>query len=191
MTGLFPHADLAVRAGSLAHDRLEVLDLLPRAECVDHIVDELEELNGKVPHRHLGLLAEVDELGIHPAAHRPPLVLLDEARKVASEALILVAEHQELCADRLDERGKTERLLDTRRGIADAELDRGKERVRPQIRPDLPAVVDGSGLDEELDEILVLVIAREVRRSAGAGETTPDHLPVRLQASVSSEPERG
>src|SRR5207253_26128 len=180
--------DLPNRDRSLSHDLLHVFGLLTRAESVDHVVDELEELDGKVLHRHLGLLAEVDELGIHPAAHRPPLVLLDEAREVASEALILVAEHQELCADGLDERGETERLLDTRRGIAHAKLDRGKEGVRPEIPPDLPAVVDGSGLDEELDEILVLVIAREVRRSAGAGETTPDHLPVRLQTGVSSEP---
>ena len=166
------------------------MDLLARTEYVDDIVDELEELNREVLHRHLGLLSEVDELRVHAAAHRAPLVLLDEARQVAPEPLVLLSQHQELCADGLDERGDAQRLLDTRGRVADAELDRGEERVRPQIPPDLPAVVDRPGLHEELHEVLVLVVAREVRRGPGAGEAAPDDLPVGLQAGIAREPER-
>jgi hypothetical protein len=78
----------------------------------------------------------------------------------------------------------------TRVAVAHAELDRREERVRAQVPPDLPAVVDRRRLHEQLDEVLVLVVAREVRRDAGAWEATPDHLAVRLQPGVAGEPER-
>src|SRR5439155_536929 len=107
---------------------------------------------------------------------------------VAPEPLVLFAEDEELCADGLDERGDTERLLDTRGGIAHAELDRGEERVRPQIPPDLPAVVDRSGLHEKLDEVLVLVVARELRRRSGArsAASVPRRVEISARASLIS-----
>src|SRR2546430_6267507 len=188
--GLLPHADLAVRARPLADDRLEVLRLSAGPERVHDIVDELEKLHGQLLHRHLGLLAEVDELRVHSAPHRAPLVLLDEAGQVSAESLVLPAKDHELRADGLNERGEAEGLLDTRGRIADAELDRGEERVRTQIPPDLPAIVDRGRLHQKLDEVLVLVVAREVRRDPGAREAAPDDLAVRLQPGVAREPER-
>ena len=61
--------------------------------------------------------------------------------------------------------------------------------MRTKIPPDLPSVVDRRGLDQELDEVLVLIVARELRRDAGTRETAPDDLAVGLQARVSGEPE--
>src|SRR5207245_9336463 len=96
----------------------------------------------------------------------------------------------ELRADRLHQRGEAQRLLDLRRGVADAELDGRIEGVRTQIPPDLAPVVDRVGPDEDLDEVLELVVARELGRDAGAREAAPDDLPVRLEAGVAREPER-
>src|SRR3989441_10003999 len=70
-----PYAQLPVRARALARDGLEVGDLASRTELGDDVIDELEELDREVAHRHLALDAEVDELRVHSAAHRPPLVL--------------------------------------------------------------------------------------------------------------------
>src|SRR5690348_3254850 len=66
--------ELAVGAGPLAQDRVHVLDRLSGAQIVDHIVDELEQLERQLAHRHLGLLAEVDELALQSVTDRPPLV---------------------------------------------------------------------------------------------------------------------
>src|SRR5205814_2365564 len=118
------------------------------------------------------------------------LVLLDEARRVTAEALIARAQHQELRADRLDERGDAERLVHARCGVADAELDRREGGVRAQVPPDLPAVFDALRPDQELDEVLVLVVGGELRRYPGAGEALPDDLAVRLESRDPRQPER-
>src|SRR5687768_6441698 len=181
---------LAVRAGALVRDDLDVLDLPARAEGVDDVVDEFQELDRELLHWHLGLLAEVDEARGHAPAHRAPLVLLDELRDVAAEAEVAVAEHEQLRADRLRERRDAERLLDLCRRVAHAELDRRVERVRPQVPPDLLAIVDALRAHEQLDVVLVLVPRGELGRDPGAREALPDDLAVRLEARAAREPER-
>src|SRR6266545_6588575 len=64
VAGAFVDGELAVGAGALAQDRVDVLDVLAGAELVDHVVDELQQLHGELPHRHLGALAEVDQLAV-------------------------------------------------------------------------------------------------------------------------------
>src|SRR6266540_3767860 len=95
-------------------------NLRPSSSYSRH-VHELEELDREIAHRHLDLPSEVDELRVHSAADRAPLILLDEARRVAAKALIARAQHQQLRADRLGERRDAEGLLDARRRVADAE----------------------------------------------------------------------
>src|SRR5436190_2515715 len=123
MASLLEHPELAVGARALAGDHPEILDLLARPEGIEDVVHELEELLGEVAHRHLGLLAEIDEARVHPAAHRPPLVLLDEPGHVAAEPEVAGPEDEQLRADRLDEAGDAEGLVDLRRRVADPELD--------------------------------------------------------------------
>src|SRR5881628_1183269 len=189
MPGLFVDRELPIGARSLADDRLEVCDLSARPEHVDDVVDEFEQLDREITHRDLLLLAKVDEARVHPAPHRAPLVLLDETRRVASEADVLIAEDEELRADRLDERSDAERLLDAGRCVADTELDGRVERVRPQVPPDLLPIVDALRLHQELDVVLELVVRGEVRWDAGPREARPDDLPVRLETGLAREPE--
>src|SRR5438046_225609 len=42
---------LAIRARPFAKDRVHVVHRVPRAEVVDHVVDELEQLESQIPHR--------------------------------------------------------------------------------------------------------------------------------------------
>src|SRR6267142_3406089 len=181
--------DLTVGARALARDRLEIADLAPRSQRIDDVIDELQELDRELAHRDLLGLAEVDQLCIHAAAHRAPLVLLDELRRVLAEANVALAQHEELCADRLDQRGDAEGLLDLCGRVADPELDRRVEGVRAQVPPDLLAVVDALRAYEELDVVLELVIRGELRRDAGTWEALPDDLAIRLEASRAREPE--
>src|SRR4051812_9075832 len=141
MPRLLPHTDLAIRARPFANDRLEVPDLSARAERIHDVIDELQELDREILHRYLDLFAEVDELRIHAAPHCAPLVLLDQARQVQAKALILLAKYEQLRADRLDERGEAERLVDACRRVTHPELDGREERVRTKVPPDLAAVV--------------------------------------------------
>ncbi len=62
--------------------------------------------------------------------------------------------------------------------------------MRPQIPPDLLAVVDALRADEQLDVVLELVVRAELGRDPGPGEALPDDLPVRLQPGRPGEPER-
>ena len=190
MAGSLERADLAVRARPVARDHPEVLDLFARPERVEHVVDEREQLFGEVAHRYFRLLAEVDELRVHPAPHRAPLVLLDEAGHVPAEAEVPPPEHDQLRADGLDQARDAEGLVDLRRRVAHAELDGRIEGMRPQIPPDLLPVVDALCAHEQLDVVLVLVPGRELRRDASAREALPHDLAVRLEAGVAGEPER-
>src|SRR5260221_918346 len=142
MAGLPEHAELAIGARAVARDDAQVLDLLAGPELVDHVVDELEELLRELAHRYLGLLAEVDELRVHSPAHRPPLVLLDQAGHVAAEAEVPRAEEEELRADRLHPARDAEGLVDGGRGIADPEPDHRGDSVRAQVPPDLLVIVE-------------------------------------------------
>ena len=89
----------------------------------------------------------------------------------------------------LEERGEGDRLLDPHRHVADAELEGVEERVRADVPPDLLAVVDAVGLDQQLDVVVVLGEAAEVVRDAGAREAVEDHAAVRLEAGVAALPE--
>src|SRR6266480_5444949 len=64
VAALLQHAKLPVGARPFGKDRVHVLDRLPRAQLVDHVVDELEQFDRQLAHRHLGLLAEVDQLAV-------------------------------------------------------------------------------------------------------------------------------
>src|SRR5205807_2372927 len=181
---------LAVRAGPLRQDRVDVLDRLPRAQLIHDIVDELDELDREVSHRDLRLLAEVDQVAVDAIADSSPLVLGDQSRHVLAKTEVARAELEQLGADGLHQGCEADRLLEPGRHVAHAELEGWKARVGAEVPPDLLAVVDRAGLDQELDVVLVLVVRGDVRRNAGARKVRPDDTSIRLQARVPPHPER-
>src|SRR5689334_16233446 len=79
------HVHLALGARAVGENLLHVVHFPPAPEIADHVVDELEQLERELAHRHLAALAEVDQLAVDPPAGGAPLVLLDERAVVAAE----------------------------------------------------------------------------------------------------------
>src|SRR6266545_2485377 len=165
--GLAVDTELPVGAGALPEEGVDVLDLGARAELVDHVVDELQQLQRQLPHRHLSQLAEVDQLAVDAPAHGPPLVLADQAGQVLAEAEVPRPQDQELGADRLDQRGDAHDLVHPGARVADAELDGRVLPVRSQVPPDLLAIVDAVGPHQQLDVVAELVVGAELWRDPG------------------------
>src|SRR5262245_2382397 len=92
-------------ARALVHDPPHVIDLTPAAEIVHDIVDELDQLDGELAHRHLDALAEVDQLAVDSPPCGPPLVFLDERAVIAAEPEVAFPQAKELDDDGLRERG--------------------------------------------------------------------------------------
>src|SRR5207245_7926087 len=152
------HLQLAVRAAPTRQYRVDVLDRLPRAQLIHDIVDELDDLDRELSHRDLRLLAEVDQVAVDAIPNRSPFVLGDQSRHVLAKTEVACAELQQLGADGLHQGGEADRLLEPGRHVAHSELEGWKARVGAEVPPDLLAVVDRAGLDQELDVVLILVV---------------------------------
>src|SRR5256885_5632504 len=155
VAGVPVHVHLALRARAVGQDLLHVLHLAPAPQIVHDIVDELDELEREIAHRHLAPLAEIDQLAIDPPARGAPLVLLDQRAMIAAEAEVALAEAKQLHDDRLRERGDRDRRARRGRHVAGSELERAAGRGRAQGPPDLLAVVDAVEPDQRPDVLLV------------------------------------
>src|ERR1044071_10074383 len=89
VVALLVRGELAVGAGAAAPDLAGVVDLVARSEAVDDVVDELEQLVEQLPERHLGALAEVDELPVDAEARRARLVLIQQRAAVEAPSHVL------------------------------------------------------------------------------------------------------
>src|SRR5262249_48780208 len=160
-------------------------------EFVDGVIDEIEHLRHEVAERHLDLLSEIDQFAFDAPAAGPPLVLEDQGAPVHAKSQILLAKFPELEANRLDQRRERQRFFQAHHGVANAELDRFEEGMRPHVPPNLLAVVDGVGLDEDSD---ILVKLRRRLKGLGnvrARKALENLCPVAFQSGLPSEPERG
>ena len=148
-----------------------MVHVLAAAQLVDHVVHELDQLEGQIAHRHLGFLAEVDQIAVEAPARGAPLVLFDQRAAIQAEAHVLRVELVQLHDDGLRHGGDRNGVLDPRRHVADAELQRAERRMRPDVPPDLLAVVDAVQVDQQVDVAFVLAPRAEVIGHAGARET--------------------
>src|SRR5262245_45841457 len=176
-------------ARALGHDPAHVVDLASAPEIVHDIVDELDQLDSELAHRHFDALAEIDQLAVNPPPRGAPLVFLDERAVVAPEAEVPFPQAKELDDDGLRERGDGDRGARSGRHIADAEFQRAEHRMRAQIPPDLLAVVDAVQLDEELDVLLVLGPRVEMIRDPGSREPPEHRRAEGFEARIAPNPE--
>src|SRR3954454_6208862 len=150
VAGVAVHVDLTLGARPVGENLLHVLHFAAAPEIVEHVVDELEEFEREIAHRHLAPLAEVDQLAVDAPPRSAPLVLFDQRPVVAAEPEIARPQPVQLDDDRLRERRDGDRRARRRRHVADPELQRAERRMRPQVPPDLLAVVDAVELDERV-----------------------------------------
>src|SRR6202008_964360 len=90
----------------------------------------------------------------------------------------------------LRERGNGHGFLDSRRNVEHAEFQCAERGVRPDIPPNLLAVVDGVQLYEKVYEIVVRAPGFELLRYAGPREAAKHRRAERFQSRVSAHPKR-
>src|SRR6267378_6242504 len=139
VAGLLKDAKLALGAGALVENGVNVFDGASAAQFVDDIVDEGEQLDGKVAHGHFGLLAEIDELAFDAVAGGAPLVFLDEGAAVDAKAHVAGVEAVELDDNGLGEGGDGYGFFDFGGDIAHAEFEGAERRMRADVPPDFLA----------------------------------------------------
>src|SRR5260370_40034752 len=76
IAGPFKGFQLAISAGAAFKNLVNIFKLLAASEIVNHIVNEGEQFENQITHRHFDLLAEVDELAIQTPPNGSPFVLL-------------------------------------------------------------------------------------------------------------------
>src|SRR5216684_1270972 len=189
IAGLLVDAKLAFGAGALVENGVHVLDGAAAAEVVDHVVDEGEQLDGKVAHGHFGLLAEIDELAFDAVASGTPFIFFNEGAAVNAKAHVAGVEAMQLDDEGLGERGNGHSFFDFGGDIAHAELERAERRMRAHVPPDFFAAVDAVELNEEAEKIFVGAPGFELLGNAGARETAKDGGAEGFQAGVAAHPE--
>src|SRR4051812_23593506 len=64
VAGVAEHRELLIRAGAFPQDRVHVLNGLPAAQFIDHIVDKLQQLQREEAHWHFRTFTKVDQLAV-------------------------------------------------------------------------------------------------------------------------------
>src|SRR5262249_3275231 len=109
VAGVAIHIHLAFGAGAIRQNFPHVLALTPALEPIDDVVDEGQQLEREVAHRHLAALAEVDQLAVDAPPRGAPLVLFDQRAMIAAEAQVPLTQPVQLDDDRLRERSNRNR----------------------------------------------------------------------------------
>src|SRR6185369_16209943 len=103
---------------------------------------------------------------------------------------ILVDQLIQLRDNRLKQSRNRERVVDARRNITNTKLECRKVWMRPNVPPDLLAVVDTFGLDQQIDVALEPAVRIEVIRNIGTRKLFEDFCAIRLETRVVAHPER-
>src|SRR5437764_6513641 len=124
-----------------------MLDLLTRAEFIDDIINEIQQLANQIDHGHFFVLAKVDHLALQSITHGAPLVFLNQHPAIQTKAKVSIHELVEFGDNSLKQRGNRDGVVNTRRNVADAKFQGWEERMGTAVPPNLFAVVDAARLD--------------------------------------------
>src|SRR5579872_3052836 len=130
------NTQLALGAGAVLEDGVDVFDGAAAAEIVDDIVHELTKLDGESAPGAFGLFAEIDQLALDAVTGGAPLVFFDQGAAVETVALIALVEAVQLYDDGLRERCDGHSLFNLGSDIEHAELESTEHGVRPNVPPD-------------------------------------------------------
>src|SRR4029078_7170629 len=158
----------------------QVLDLFAATQIIDNIIHQLDYLMHQRIGISLGALAEIDHLAVEPPALRTPLVFVDQRAPVDAKGGVLFEHRVELDDQRLHRRSQRDTLVDASGDVADTEFERAELWVRAHIPPELLAVVDRAGADQQIDIAIELGARYERRRYAGARKVRKDRTAIGL-----------
>ena len=182
--------ELAIRAAAHLQHFVDVIDFVSRSQLVDNVVDQVEILEHQFLDRHFFLFAEVDELAFQAVTASAKLVFADERAAVYTIALVggmQLPKHQ--CRG-LNQRSDGQSLVQPHGKIAHAYFDGFEERMRPDVPPDLLAVVDAVRPYQQIDERFVIGPVGEDVRYAGSREALEHFTAIRLESGFHAQPER-
>ena len=116
--------------------------------------------------------------------------LADEHGWIHAPALVRHPQPVEHPHDADEQCRKGYRVVESRTNVHDACLERRIPRARPQVPPDAGGVFDQPCIHQDIDVTLVLCIARESLRQAGAWQGIKDRETVTLESCIAPLPER-
>src|SRR5437763_3342987 len=142
VASLLKDAELAFCAGAFVQYGVDVLDGTAAAKFIDHIVDEIEQLEGELAHGDFRFFAEIDELAFDTIASCPPFVFFDQGAPIDAITHIRGVKTMEFDDDSLSERGDGNGFFDFCSDIAHAEFQRAERGMRANVPPDFLAAID-------------------------------------------------
>src|SRR6185295_17829910 len=140
-------------------------------------------------YRYFRLFTEVNQLPFESPAHRAPLVLLNQHAPVQTETKILIDQLIQLRDNRLKQRRNRKRVVDARGNITNTKFERREVWMRSNVPPDLFAVVDTAGLNQQIDVALERTVRIEVIGNVGARKLFEDFCAIRFETCVMAHPE--
>ncbi len=160
------------------------------AQGIYHIIYKVQEFINKDPGIHFFFFPEIDQMPVDAIAAGPPFILIDQGAGILDIIHVLQTELVDLYTDSLEKGRDADGLIYRHGDIADAEFDRVKERMNPQVPPDLFGIVDAIGLYQQLYKIIIGFDAFKIFRYAGTGEFVEYFCPERLITCQPAFPER-
>src|SRR4030095_11883622 len=151
-----------------------MLNLLPRAQIVEHVVDKFQKLSHQIPRWYFLLLAKINHHAVEAPTHGAPLVFLNQHAPVQTKAEVLFNQFRQLGDNRLKQGGDRDGVINARGNIADSKLQWWGERMRPAVPPDLLPVVNATCLDQQLDVTLKARIRVEMVGDVSARKLLKD-----------------
>src|SRR6185312_9434368 len=146
------------------------VDVVPRSKFLNIVTDEIKVFEHQVLQWHFFFLAEVDELALDAVARCAELILHDQCAPVYPIALVGCMKLVQHRHGGLNEGSDGERFVELHGDIADANFQSIEERMRPDIPPNLLAIVDAMRLDQQVYKGLVLGPVGEDVRNRRSGE---------------------
>src|SRR5437868_2579812 len=162
ISSFLEYAQLPIGAATAVHDLVDVFQFFARVEFIDDIVDEFKILAHKVAGWDFLLLAEIDQLAVEPITRGAPLIFHDQGPAIKTKSLICRIELIQLCYRGLNQGRQSYSLIGAHGDVTNAKLDGAEEWMRANVPPDFFGIVDAVGLDQELDDIVVLAPAGDI-----------------------------
>ena len=163
---------------------MNMLDLFSRTERIENIIHKIQQLVNEVLYRDLFLLAQIQQLAVQAVADRAPLVLEDQSPMIDAEAEVTVDEKMKFCDECLKECGDRDRIINASWNVANTKFECWELVMRPDIPPDLGAVLNTVHLYKQINIALILCVRFKMIRDLGARELLKDLGTIRFEAGI-------